>query len=83
LPKGFVLKIEYYRGDYSQYRTSIYLYPIGEELSTAELNGYKVIICESFNDEETIRITRNDDSVWVDGTIVLNKKTKNVDEILK
>jgi hypothetical protein len=38
MPKGFLSKIKYYRGD-SQYRTSIYLYLLRGIISTAELNG--------------------------------------------
>jgi LacI family transcriptional regulator len=54
-------------------------------ISTAELNGYKVIICESFNDEQKqSELLETMIQFGVDGLLLsLTKKTKNVEEILE
>jgi LacI family transcriptional regulator len=54
-------------------------------ISNAELNGYKVIICESFNDElKQAELLETMIQFGVDGLLLsLTKKTKNVDEILE
>ncbi|WPR72083.1 LacI family DNA-binding transcriptional regulator [Flavobacterium sp. NG2] len=54
-------------------------------ISSAELNGYKVIICESFNsDQKQAELLETMIQFGVDGVLLsLTKKTKNVDEILE
>lgn len=54
-------------------------------LSTAELNGYKVIICESFNDErKQAELLETMSQFGVDGVLLsLTKKTQNVQGILE
>ncbi|MFC6268144.1 LacI family DNA-binding transcriptional regulator [Frigoriflavimonas asaccharolytica] len=53
-------------------------------ISTAEQNGYKVIICESMNsDEKQVEQLKTMIEFGVDGVLLsLTKKTKNIDEIL-
>lgn len=54
-------------------------------ISNAELNGYKVIICESFNDErKQAELLETMIQFGVDGVLLsLTKKTQNVEEILE
>jgi LacI family transcriptional regulator len=54
-------------------------------ISASELNGYKVIICESFNsDAKQSELLETMIQFGVDGVLLsLTKKTKNVDEILE
>lgn len=54
-------------------------------ISNAELNGYKVIICESFNDErKQAELLETMIQFGVDGVLLsLTKKTKKVEEILE
>lgn len=54
-------------------------------ISASELNGYKVIICESFNsDARQSELLETMIQFGVDGVLLsLTKKTKNVDEILE
>lgn len=54
-------------------------------ISSAELNGYKVIICESFNSiQKQAELLETMIQFGVDGVLLsLTKKTQNVDEILE
>ncbi|MCW2118285.1 LacI family DNA-binding transcriptional regulator [Flavobacterium sp. 7A] len=54
-------------------------------ISASELNGYKVIICESFNsDTRQAELLETMIQFGVDGVLLsLTKKTQNVDEILE
>jgi LacI family transcriptional regulator len=54
-------------------------------IQNAEINGFRVIICESFNDEQKqSELMETMIQFGVDGILLsLTKKTKNVDEILE